>query len=155
MAVRIEVLEEMVMPTILVIDDEPLVREVVRDILRDEGYQVVSASHGKDGLGVLRTVAVDLILCDLMMPVMAGDVFAATLYADPRYQHIPLLIMSAAPKAIPLAPGTYTGVIEKPWTIPHLLHSINTALGARTYGPTDEPPTSFLVGDANGPIPAA
>lgn len=116
------------MPTILVIDDELLVREVVHDILRDEGFQVVSAAHGKDGLGVLRIVAVDLILCDLMMPVMAGDVFAATLHADPRYQHIPLLITSAAPKAIPLAAGTYTGVLEKPWTIPHLLTTIASAL---------------------------
>jgi CheY-like chemotaxis protein len=116
------------MPTILVIDDERLIRDVVRDILRDEGYHVVSAAHGQAGLGVLKVVAVDLILCDLMMPVMAGDSFAANLHADLRYLHIPLVIMSATPKALVLARGTYTAMIEKPWTILHLLATITTAL---------------------------
>ena len=143
------------MATILVIDDEPLVREVVRDILRDEGYHVVSASHGQEGLGMLRTVAVDLILCDLMMPVMAGDVFAATLHADLRYQDLPLLIMSAAPKAIPLAPGTYTGVIEKPWTIPHLLHHISRALETRSPEIAPGSPSDRLLDRPAGPIPTA
>lgn len=117
------------MPTILVIDDEPLIRDVVRDILRDEGYFVVSAGHGRDALRVLSTVAVDLILCDLMMPVMAGDVFATALRADPRYQAIPLLIMTANPKSLSLPGGAYTAVLEKPWTILHLLTSITAALG--------------------------
>jgi CheY-like chemotaxis protein len=145
------------MPTILVIDDEPTVRDVVHDILRDEGYHVVSACHGKDGLGVLRTVAVDLILCDLMMPVMAGDAFAATLHADPRYQDIPLIIMSAAPKALPLAPGTYTAVLEKPWTILALLTTITTALGQPSQSAVRNsaaiPPHGLIPPD--GPVPSA
>jgi CheY-like chemotaxis protein len=125
--------------------------------LRDEGYHVLSAAHGRDGLGVLKVVAVDLILCDLMMPVMAGDVFAATLHADPRYQHIPLLMMSAAPTAMPLAPGTYTAVIEKPWTIPQLLTTIATALAPTHAASVPAMPAQpgSVGGAPDGPITAA
>ncbi|HYF62041.1 MAG TPA: response regulator [Herpetosiphonaceae bacterium] len=144
------------MVTILVIDDERQVRDVVRDILRDEGYRVIAAAHGLDGLGVLKTVMVDCILCDLMMPVMAGDAFAAALHADPRYRHIPVLIMSAAPNALPLAPGTYAGIIEKPWTILKLLATITAALGAATPAlPGDDRPAMSGMAGPDGPIIAA
>src|SRR5688500_17755008 len=76
----------------------------------------------------LKTVVVDAILCDLMMPVMAGDVLATTLHADPRYAAIPLIMMSAALDRTRLPAGMYTAVIEKPWTIPQLLTTIATAL---------------------------
>jgi CheY-like chemotaxis protein len=141
------------MPTILVIDDERRIQDVVRDILRDEGYHVVSAAHGLDGLGVLKVVAVDLILCDLMMPVMAGDIFAANLHADLRYLHIPLVMMSATPKALVLARATYTAMIEKPWTILHLLATITTTLetAARSCPGSKRP---FLCGPGGSDGPA-
>jgi CheY-like chemotaxis protein len=145
------------MATIFVIDDEPAVRQVVHDILTDEGHHVISAIHGEDALAQLKTVVVDLILCDVMMPTMAGDVLAATLHADPRYTTIPLIMMSAALDRTRLPVGTYTAVLEKPWTIPQLLTTIATALvpnhtaNAPVVPPTPEPP----FGAPDGPICAA
>jgi CheY-like chemotaxis protein len=109
------------MPTILVIDDEPTVRNLLYDILVDEGYHVVRASDGVEGLVCLRTVVVDLILCDIMMPHMDGNAFAARLRAEARYDHLPLVMMSAAANKNILPTEMYTAFLEKPFTIPALL----------------------------------
>jgi CheY-like chemotaxis protein len=117
------------MTTILVIDDEPTVRAVVHDVLVDEGYTVITAANGADALERLKTVVVDLILCDQMMPVMPGEAFAQALRADPRYQALPLILMSAVATASIQSRSLYTAVVEKPWTIDGLLRAITAALG--------------------------
>lgn len=109
------------MPTILVIDDEPTVRNLLYDILVDEGYHVVRASDGAEGLVCLRTVVVDLILCDIMMPNMDGNAFATRLRADARYDHVPLVMMSAAAEQNILPREMYAAFLAKPFTIPALL----------------------------------
>ena len=58
--------------TVLVIDDERLIREVFGESLRDAGYDVANAENGTVALAVLETRLVDVILLDLMMPVMDG-----------------------------------------------------------------------------------
>ena len=60
------------MITILVVDDEPLIREVVVDLLRDEGYVVVIADDGHAALEVVQQEAPALVLMDVMMPRMDG-----------------------------------------------------------------------------------
>lgn len=60
------------MKTILVIDDEVSLVQVMRLVLRDEGYEVLTAWNGQDGLTVLVGHPVDLIICDVMMPIMSG-----------------------------------------------------------------------------------
>lgn len=58
--------------TILVVDDEPALRELARQILLDAGYKVLTASNGKEALNLLPTQAIDLVLSDVIMPVMDG-----------------------------------------------------------------------------------
>ena len=60
------------MARILVIDDEPQVRNMLREILEDEGYEVVDAADGKEGLKVYRNEPTDLVITDLIMPEMEG-----------------------------------------------------------------------------------
>lgn len=82
---------------ILVIDDDPSVREALFDFLTDEGFRVGIAVNGADGLALLRSGAPlpALILLDLAMPVMDGHQFLRSLQADPRLADVPVMVLSA------------------------------------------------------------
>ena len=116
------------MPTILIIDDEPTVRQLLRDILCDEGFAVIGVGDGVEGLVALRTVQVDLILCDIMMPRMNGIAFATRLRTDPRNSSIPLIMLSATPAENSLPATMYTAFLEKPFAVPALLNKVEQAL---------------------------
>ena len=59
-------------PFVLVVDDEPIILNLVREILSQEGYQVEAASRGKEALQALQTHPFDVVLTDMMMPDMTG-----------------------------------------------------------------------------------
>ncbi len=86
----------MTLPTILVVDDEPAIAEMLQDILEYEGYQVVTAGNGHEGLACVAAVRPQLVLSDVMMPGLDGRAFCRALQADPRYRGIPVVLMSAA-----------------------------------------------------------
>lgn len=81
--------------TILVVDDEEDVVEVLRIRLLKQGYQVEVASNGFEGLEFVRHHPVDLIILDIMMPVMDGTEMASRLRDDPATAHIPIIFLSA------------------------------------------------------------
>lgn len=85
------------MSAVLVIDDDTDIREGLREILEDAGYVVTEARNGREALGTLRAAATlpDLILLDLMMPVMDGFQFRREQLADPRLATIPVAVLSA------------------------------------------------------------
>jgi CheY-like chemotaxis protein len=87
-------------PTILVIDDDQGIRDVLLEVLSTEGYRVATATNGREALSQLedRTLP-SLILLDLMMPVMDGWQFRAQQSADPRLARIPVVILSADRRA--------------------------------------------------------
>ena len=81
--------------TVLIVDDHPLSRELVVDLLRAAGYTVLQA---EDGLGLLERVRAeqpDLILLDLQLPGVDGFTLARQLTADPTTRPIPILAISA------------------------------------------------------------
>lgn len=83
---------------VLVVEDDHDVRVSVRNTLEDEGYRVLSVTDGRRALELLDRAGVqppDLILLDLMLPVMDGWEFAARLRAIPRLRGIPVAVMSA------------------------------------------------------------
>jgi two-component system chemotaxis response regulator CheY len=82
---------------ILVIDDDIDVRNVMTLLLRAEGYHVATAANGRDALDYLNQSEVpDLILLDVMMPVMDGWQFMQRQQQDPALARIPIIILSAA-----------------------------------------------------------
>ena len=87
------------MLTILVVDDEFGIGEVLEAILTDEGYRVVTAINGHHALERLAGNRIDLVLSDLMMPVMDGAVLFKALQADARYAGIPFVLMCSLPEA--------------------------------------------------------
>src|SRR5437879_1076141 len=81
---------------ILIIEDDAIIRLDLSNILREEGYEPVSAPNGAVALDVLQIgTRFDLILLDLMMPVMDGWTFRAKVLAMPDYASIPVIVLSA------------------------------------------------------------
>jgi CheY-like chemotaxis protein len=80
---------------VLVVDDEPGIRENLAEILEAEGYEVRSAVNGLDALAVLRDWVPDAILLDLMMPRMGGKAFREAQLARPEIADVPTLVFTA------------------------------------------------------------
>jgi CheY-like chemotaxis protein len=86
---------------VLLVEDDKDIRELLADLLRDEGYVVVEAANGAVALDALRAYQhprIDVILLDLMMPVMDGIEFRGLQLADPRFALIPVILFTADAK---------------------------------------------------------
>lgn len=79
---------------ILIIDDAETDREVLRDLLSRHGYRVLTAADGEQGIALARAEFPDLILMDVVMPVVNGYQATRTLSRDPVTRHIPIIICS-------------------------------------------------------------
>jgi CheY-like chemotaxis protein len=84
-------------PMVLVVDDEPDIRETIAEALMLEGYRVRTAPNGKSALEQARKGRPDLILLDLMMPVMSGWQFLEAWREDPELGSIPVVVDTAFP----------------------------------------------------------
>jgi CheY-like chemotaxis protein len=110
-----------ILKTILIIEDERVIAEILCAVLEDEGYRVYVADNGKEGIAALKPLRPDLVLCDLMMPVADGKAVARTMASDPRYRSIPLILMSAGGTP-PTDPGIhYAAFIRKPFDLSQLI----------------------------------
>lgn len=81
--------------TILIVDDETRNRKLAKDLLEVFGYMVIEAENGKQGVEMAKTHKPDLILMDIMMPVMDGTEATLILKADSTTQKIPILAVSS------------------------------------------------------------
>jgi two-component system response regulator CpxR len=89
--------------SVLVVDDDQAIRHVIAEVLSDEGYEVVCAENGLQAMSELRKqTPPDLVLLDLMMPVMSGWEVLEELQASDTLSRIPVVVVSAmsAPGAI-------------------------------------------------------
>ena len=81
---------------VLVVEDDAEIREIVTDILREYGFDVLEASNGAEALAVLQADPLPcIILLDLMMPVMDGEAFREAQLREPRLARIPVVVISA------------------------------------------------------------
>lgn len=95
------------MKKILVVDDEQEIVELVRARLETNGYRVISAFDGKEGVEKAKQEKPDLILMDISMPRMMGGEAAKLLKADAATKHIPIMFLTAvASKVAPGEPGS-------------------------------------------------
>ena len=86
-------------PTLLLVEDDDSIREIVSEVLASRGYEVLSARNGREALEVLRRRAASpprVILLDLMMPDMDGRQFLAERRKDPAMVPIPVIVLTAA-----------------------------------------------------------
>lgn len=82
-------------PTILIVDDQPALRESIALTLEAAGYQVVGAADGIEALGLLQEQPVDLILADIAMPRLNGYQLYERVRSNPRWLHIPFVFLTA------------------------------------------------------------
>ncbi len=109
---------------VLEVEDDPEIRRMVSEILLSEGYEVVSAVHGKDALEKMEGgFRPDVILLDLMMPVLNGFEVLRVLHRTPRWSSIPVVIVSANQGHDPVDLGT-AAIILKPFDFSVLLNTL-------------------------------
>ncbi len=107
--------------TILLVEDDDDIRDGLQTILEYEGYDIRTAAHGKDALEQLTGSALpDLVLLDLMMPVMSGAELLEMMRRDPRLGTVPVVIVSAWPRQATSTLGAQ-GFLQKPIDIEALL----------------------------------
>jgi CheY-like chemotaxis protein len=117
--------------SILIVDDEFGLAEMLREMLRDDGYDVALAINGRLALDILRERRVDLVITDLMMPVMDGAELAAAIRGDALMDGIPVLLMTSMPSRVPDDSGLYDAVIRKPFTPEGLLAAMAASFTAQ------------------------
>ncbi len=120
------------MATILVVDDERPNREFLAQALADKGHHVLQAFHGR---GALRLIAagpdrLDLVLSDVMMPLMGGVELCRALKADPETAGIPIILMSTAAARATVESGA-DALIAKPFDLDELDALVGRVLGER------------------------
>lgn len=109
-------------PCVLVVDDEAAVLHMVREILEDEEFSVLTAGDGREALALALRSRPDLIITDLMMPVMNGRTLRERLRGERLTASIPVLLMSAAYR--PQPGDDFAAVIGKPFDIDQLLSQV-------------------------------
>ena len=115
---------------ILVVDDEPTIRELIADALREFGYLVEAAPNGVEGLDILRRWKPHAIVLDLMMPRLNGVAFAERLRADPALADTPVLLVTAAYAAREM--GARVGAqafLPKPFELDRLVEIVGELTG--------------------------
>jgi len=108
-------------PSILIVEDEYGLAELLRDLLVDVGYEVALATNGRLALQVLAERPVDVVLTDVMMPVMDGPELARAMRTHEQHKRIPIVMMTSLPGAVPATPDLYEAMLRKPFTPEALL----------------------------------
>jgi CheY-like chemotaxis protein len=104
------------MQTVLVVDDEFGVAEVLQSILEDEGYRVVTAINGKQALARLSEFTPDLIMLDYMMPILDGTQTLAAIRSQSALAQLPIIMMSSLEEASVRETCTdYNSFLRKPF----------------------------------------
>lgn len=109
------------MATILVIDDDKAVAELIQTILDENGYKVSIANNGFDGIDKAQALLPELVLCDEQMPNLRGVDVCHALYNDPQLKHIPVVLISAHVGETLPAPPNCTIFLRKPFNYEDLL----------------------------------
>lgn len=121
-------------PDVLVIDDEPVVLEVIRRVLEEEGMSVAVANDAASGLAHRAAITCRLVLCDLMLPDGSGIDVISTMRE--RRRDLPMIVITgyATPESAAGArEAGAAGFLPKPFTDVELLDAVRRALGAKRH----------------------
>lgn len=119
--------------SVLVVDDEEVIRANVRRLLELEGYAVITATGGREGLELARARRPDLVVCDLVMPDLDGYGVLKGLRANAETADIPFVLLTASAgegeRDVALRAGA-AYYVTKPFDLKQLLHAVRRALGS-------------------------
>lgn len=116
--------------TILLVEDDPDVRDALQDILEDEGFDVVPASNGRQAIDFLtlnEPPGADLVILDLLMPMVSGWEVLKRMSTEPRLSGIPVIVLSAM--ATPRPPRAQ-GFVRKPFSVDAFVGEVRGVLAS-------------------------
>jgi DNA-binding response OmpR family regulator len=125
------------MQTIVIIDDEFGLADVLTATLSDAQYRVFAAVNGAQGMEVMAEHPPDVVLLDYMMPVMDGPMVLRAMRADAKLSHVPVILMSAMPETVvKRRTSDYAIFLRKPFDFDAVLEAVVKALeGAQAAPP--------------------
>jgi CheY-like chemotaxis protein len=116
--------------TILIIENDPSDRLLLEKVLSSRGYRCLSVTHGREALDLLERVQVNLILTDLLMPVLDGQRTAQLIRSRPGMERVPIVAVTAYPpdEARSAGPSGYDEYLLKPFKPRQLLDLVERLL---------------------------
>jgi len=115
---------------VLVVDDEPTIRDLVAEALSEAGFEIGTASNGVEALTVMQNWVPEVIVLDLMMPRLDGTGFTELMRLDPRYAEVPVLLLTAAyngaQAAVQMGACSW---LSKPFELDHLVREVAALVG--------------------------
>lgn len=138
------------MAKILIVDDEPFLREMLNDILSLAGYEVIKAANGREGLEKIFSENPDIVLLDCSMPEMDGYEVLTHLRKEPKFINLPIIMLTAMSGESEEIKGFSLGIddyITKPFKSAVLLARVRTILERKKMS-VDANPLTSLAGNA-------
>ncbi|MBL7065605.1 MAG: response regulator [Anaerolineae bacterium] len=122
--------------TVICIEDEPEMIDLIKLILGRKGFDLIGAIGGREGIETVRRLKPDLVLLDLMMPDMDGWEVYQQMKADDELKNIPVIVVTAKAQSIDKVLGLHIAKVDdyvtKPFGPQELLQSVNKVLGLET-----------------------
>ena len=121
----------MIRPTVLLVEDEPAQRELLAYNLEAEGFDVIAADNGEDGLILVDENDPDLIVLDWMMPQLSGIEVCRRLKSNSKTRQIPVIMLSARAEEVDRVRGLETGAddyVVKPYSVIELMARVKAHL---------------------------
>ncbi|SAI56413.1 nitrogen regulation protein NR(I) [Bordetella ansorpii] len=113
------------MTKILIVDDEPLIAELLQDRLEAEGFEVVTQHNGLDALQTMLTLRPDLVISDLMMPSMGGVPMLTAMQENAYLADTPVILMSGRPEDdVPKDCRNYKAFLRKPMKLDDVVATV-------------------------------
>ena len=116
------------MNTILIVDDEYLIADILGFALEDEGFLVEKASNGSKALEALKEKRVQLVITDYMMPLLNGEELARAIREDPALSELPVILMSGA-QASQGCPALFAAIFDKPFDMDEMIATVHQLMG--------------------------
>ena len=118
---------------VLIVDDEPNIAISVEFLMRREGFEVLVAHDGEEGLALIRADRPDLVVLDVMMPKLDGFEVCKAVRADPALAGVRILMLTAKGRALEITKGLTLGAdayIPKPFSTRELVAKVKELLGS-------------------------
>jgi DNA-binding response OmpR family regulator len=134
------------MPTVLIVEDERKLRDLIRGYLERDGITVLSAGTGAEGLSLASTASPDLIVLDLGLPDISGETVAREVRSSSR---VPIIMLTARAEEADRIHGLELGAddyVTKPFSPRELVLRVRAVLRRNDSGPSDDRPVSFGAG---------
>jgi CheY-like chemotaxis protein len=121
--------------TILLVDDEFALADTLKDFLEDEGYSAECAGNGKEALEIMAQHPPDLVVSDMMMPIMDGYTMLNVMRANPSLKSIPVILTSSVRQQTVLSRDAvleFSGFLHKPFKLDAFLSLVTKLIGPGT-----------------------